>query len=319
MWVSSTHRRRLRCALAVTVRRQLYSRSDGRLGAWGAARPALRAWRRARSSVERRGHPTEGSMKVFVTGGTGYIGSVVSLQLKKAGHDVQALVRNKDKASALQGAGVKLDRKSIQNARELLHGRVGATFIYTSGVWVLGDTAGAVADESTSTNPAQIAAWRPSHEQLTLELSKEGIRAVVVRPGIVYGGARGGIPASMFGSALKQGAAQMIGEGANHWPLVHVEDLAELYVRLVERAPAGSIFHAADASTHTLREIAEAASRAAGKGGKVSALPLDKARQSMGPFADALALDQKLSSEKARTELDWRPRHEDFVAEAPQL
>jgi len=293
-------------------------------------------------------------MKVFVTGGTGYIGSVVSLQLKKAGHDVQALVRNKDKASALQGAGVKLvqgdlgnpagyaaaaygvqaivhcasdpgpqhvelDRKSIQNARELLHGRVGATFIYTSGVWVLGDTAGAVADESTSTNPAQIAAWRPAHEQLTLELAKEGIRAVVVRPGIVYGGARGGIPASMFGSALKQGAAQMIGEGANHWPLVHVEDLAELYVRLVERAPAGSIFHAADASTHTLREIAEAASRAAGKGGKVSALPLDKARQSMGPFADALALDQKLSSEKARTELDWRPRHEDFVAEAPQL
>ena len=293
-------------------------------------------------------------MKVFVTGGTGYIGSAVSLRLKKAGHDVQALVRNKDKASALQGAGVKLvqgdlgnpagyaaaaygvqaivhcasdpgpqhvelDRKSIQNARELLHGRVGATFIYTSGVWVLGDTAGAVADESTSTNPAQIAAWRPAHEQLTLELSKEGIRAVVVRPGIVYGGARGGIPASMFGSALKQGAAQMIGEGANHWPLVHVEDLAELYVRLVERAPAGSIFHAADASTHTLREIAEAASRAAGKGGKVSALPLDKARQSMGPFADALALDQKLSSEKARTELDWRPRHEDFVAEAPQL
>ncbi len=293
-------------------------------------------------------------MKVFVTGGTGYIGSAVSLQLKKAGHDVQALVRNKDKASALQAAGVKLvqgdlgnpagyaaaaygvqaivhcasdpgpqhvelDRKSIQNARELLHGRVGATFIYTSGIWVLGDTAGAVADESTPTNPAQIAAWRPAHEQLTLELSKEGIRAVVARPGIVYGGARGGIPASMFGSALKQGAAQMIGEGANHWPLVHVEDLAELYVRLVERAPAGSIFHAADASTHTLREIAEAASRAAGKGGKVSALPLDKARQSMGPFADALALDQKLSSEKARTELDWRPRHEDFVAEAPQL
>jgi hypothetical protein len=39
----------------------------------------------------------------------------------------------------------------------------------------------------------------------------------------------------------------------------------------------------------------------------------------MGPFADALALDQKVSSEKARTELDWRPRHEDFVAEASQL
>ncbi len=293
-------------------------------------------------------------MKVFVTGGTGYIGSAVSLRLRKAGHDVQALVRNKDKASALQAAGVKLvqgdlgnpagyaaaaygvqaivhcasdpgpqsvelDRKSIQNARELLHGRVGATFIYTSGIWVLGDTAGAVADESSPTNPAKIVAWRPAHEQLALGLSKEGIRAVVVRPGIVYGGARGGIPASLFGTALKQGATQIVGEGANHWPLVHVDDLAELYVRLVERAPAGSVFHATDVSTRTVREIAEAASRAAGKDGKVTALPLDKARSTMGPFADALALDQKVSSEKARTELDWRPRHEDFVAEAPQL
>src|SRR5256714_2847983 len=293
-------------------------------------------------------------MKVFVTGGTGYIGGAVSLRLKKAGHDVQALVRNKEKASALQAAGVKLvqgelgnpagysaaaygaqamvhcasdsgpqsverDRKSIQNARELLHGRVGATFIYTSGIWVLGDTAGAVVDESRPTDPAKMVAWRPAHEQLALELAKEGIRAVVIRPGIVYGGARGGIPASFFGTALKQGATQMVGDGANHWPLVHVDDLAELYVRLVERAPAGSIFHATDASTRTVREIAEAASRAAGKDGKVSVVPLEKARSAMGPFADALALDQKVSSEKARTELDWRPRHEDFVGEAAQL
>ena len=233
-------------------------------------------------------------MKVFVTGGTGYIGSAVALRLKKAGHDVQALVRDKEKGSALQGAGVKLvqgdlanpagysaaaygaqavvhcasdtgaqavelDRKSIQNARELLHGRVGATFIYTSGIWVIGDTGDAVADESRPLNPAKAAAWRPPHEQLALELAKEGIRAVVVRPGIVYGGGRGGIPASFFGTALKQGAAQTVGEGANHWPLVHVDDLAELYVRLVERAPAGSIFHATDASTRTVREIAEAA------------------------------------------------------------
>ena len=122
----------------------------------------------------------------------------------------------------------------------------------------------------------------------------------------------------LFGTASKHGAAQMVGEGANHWPLVHRDDLAELYVRLVERAPAGSIFHATDASTRTLREIADAASKAAGKG-EVVVLPLDKARGQMGPLADALALDQKVSSEKARTELDWRPRHEDFVAEAEKL
>jgi nucleoside-diphosphate-sugar epimerase len=140
----------------------------------------------------------------------------------------------------------------------------------------------------------------------------------VVRPGHVYGGTRGGIPASYFGSALKAGAPQIVGDGANHWPMVHIDDLAELYVRLVERAPSG-VWLAADGSQHTLREVAEAAGKAAGKDGAIVATPLEQARAAMGPVADALALDQRVSSEKARNELDWRPRHESFVAEAAQL
>lgn len=287
-------------------------------------------------------------MKVFLTGGSGYIGSAVALRLKKAGHDVLALVRSEEKGQALKAAGIKLiagdlsnpagyagaawgraavvhaaqeqsaasvelDRKSITSARDLLRGQVGATFIYTSGCWVLGNTEG-VADESSALRPARLVAWRPAHEQLALEMAKDGIRSVVVRPGMVYGGSRGGIPAMFFGTALKTGAAHTFGEGANHWPLVHVDDLAELYVRLVERAPAGSVFNATDASRHTQRELAEAASRAAGKDGKVQAQPLDG-----GPFHEALALDQQISSEKARNDLDWRPRHESFVAEADAL
>jgi nucleoside-diphosphate-sugar epimerase len=286
-------------------------------------------------------------MKIFLTGGSGYIGSAVALRLKKAGHDVLALVRSEEKGKALKEAGLKLvvgdlstpagyaaaaygrhsivhtaidyqhdtaelDRKTIQAARELLSGQVGATFIYTSGCWVNGSTEG-VADETTPLKPVRASAWRVPHEQLALSLAKDGIRAVVVRPGIVYGG-RGGIPAMFFASAKKSGAAQMIGEGANHWPLVHVDDLAELYVRLVERAPAGSIYNAVDASHLTQREVAEAASRAAGKEGKVHASAPDGS-----PYHEALMLDQRLSSEKARNDLDWRPRHESFTAEADQL
>jgi nucleoside-diphosphate-sugar epimerase len=286
-------------------------------------------------------------MKVFLTGGSGYIGQAVALRLKKAGHDVLALVRDESKAAKLKEAGVKLavgnlanpagyagsawgraavvhlaqeyspegpelDKKTIQSARDLLRGQVGATFIYTSGCWVLGTTDG-VADESAPVKPPRMVAWRPAHEKLALDMAKDGIRAVVVRPGVVYGG-KGGLTGLFFGSALKGGAAQTAGDGANHWPMVHVDDLAELYVRLVERAPAGSIYHAVDASQHTQKELAEAASRAAGKDGKIQAQPLDG-----GPFHEALALDQRLSSEKARNDLDWRPRHESFTAEADQL
>jgi nucleoside-diphosphate-sugar epimerase len=286
-------------------------------------------------------------MKVFLTGGSGYIGQAVALRLKKAGHDVLALVRDESKGAKLKEAGVKLakgdlanpagyaagawgraavvhlaqdyspngpelDKKTIQSARDLLRGQVGATFIYTSGCWVLGATDG-VADETAPVKPAKMVAWRPAHEQLALDMAKDGIRAVVVRPGIVYGG-KGGLTGLLFGSAVKNGAAQTVGEGANHWPMVHVDDLAELYVRLVERASAGSIYNAADASQHTQRELAEAASRAAGKDGKVQAQSPDGS-----PLQEALSLDQRISSEKARNDLDWRPRHESFTAEADQL
>ena len=286
-------------------------------------------------------------MKVFLTGGSGYIGSTVALALKKAGHDVLALVRDEAKGQALKAAGVKLvkgelgnpagyagaawgraafvnvaqdyspqgvelDRKTITSAKDLLRGQVGATFIYTSGCWVQGATEG-VADETTPIHPARMVAWRPAHEQLALEMAKDGIRSVVVRPGIVYGG-KGGLTGMFFGTALKTGAAHTIGDGANHWPMVHVDDLAELYVRLVERAPAGSVYHATDASRFTQRELAEAASRAAGKDGKVAAQAPDGT-----PFHEALTLDQRISSEKARNDLDWRPRHESFVAEADPL
>jgi nucleoside-diphosphate-sugar epimerase len=287
-------------------------------------------------------------MKVFLTGGSGYIGSTVALALKKAGHDVLALVRSEAKGEALKKAGVKLaigelanpagyagaawgraafvnvaqdwtpqgpelDRKTIGSARDLLRGQVGATFIYTSGCWVQGPTEG-VADESTTLQPARAVAWRPAHEQAALEMARDGIRSVVIRPGIVYGGARGGIPAMFFGTALKHGAAHTIGAGENHWPMVHVDDLAELYVRLVERAPAGAVYYATDASRLTQREIAEAASRAAGKGGKVQEQPPDGT-----PYQEALTLDQQISSEKARNDLDWRTRHESFPAEAAAL
>jgi len=291
-------------------------------------------------------------MKVFVTGGTGYIGSAVALRLKKAGHDVLALVRSKDKAAHLAAAGIKLvegdlgnpagwapaaygrgavvhcafqqsdngvelDRRTIIAARDLLRGQVGATLVYTSGCWVYGDTA-EVVDETAELNPAKLVGWRPAHEKLALEAAKDGVRSVVVRPGVVYGGASGGIPSGFFSSALK-GSTQAVGDGRNRWPMVHIDDLAELYVRLVERAPAGSIFNAADPSHATVKEIAAAASRAAGKDGEVSFTPLDQARAKMGVFADALCLDQRLSSDKAENELDWRPRHEGFIPEAEEL
>src|SRR5713101_7656740 len=71
----------------------------------------------------------ENFMKVFVTGGTGYIGSAVALRLKKAGHDVLALVRSKEKGAALQAAGVKLVTGELGNPASYAAGAYGSAAV----------------------------------------------------------------------------------------------------------------------------------------------------------------------------------------------
>ena len=52
----------------------------------------------------------------------------------------------------------------------------GKPFVYTSGIWVNGDTGGKVIDESAPYNAAAIVAWRPAHERTVLDAAAQDIR-----------------------------------------------------------------------------------------------------------------------------------------------
>ena len=67
-----------------------------------------------------------------------------------------------------------------------------------------------------------------------LDAASDGLRTVVVRPGIVYGGSRG-IVGDLLQDAAN-GLVRVIGSGDNHWPLVYDRDLGELYLRLATNA-----------------------------------------------------------------------------------
>jgi nucleoside-diphosphate-sugar epimerase len=94
-----------------------------------------------------------------------------------------------------------------------------------------------------------------------------------------------------------------------------VDDLADLYALAVERGPAGALYHAASPHAPAMREIAAAASRAAGGDGRTRALDRDEARARLGFLAGMLALNLRVSAARARDELGWRPHRPSLMDE----
>lgn len=290
-------------------------------------------------------------MRIFLTGATGQIGSAVFEALLRGGHRVVALVRNGESAARITARGgqpvvgdlarpesyreaaegldgyihaaydrsaraVEHDRLTLESLIGLARGRRRAFLVYTSGVWVLGSTSGPAAEDAP-VNPVLHVAWRPAHEQLVLNARRRGVRPAVVRPGVVYGGARG-----VVGDLLKDagnGLIRVVGPGENHWPLVYDRDLGDLFLRIVTDPGAAGIFHANDEGDERVNDLVEAIAEATPRTRPdIRHVPLIEARTKMGDYADALALDQIVRSPRARA-LGWSPSLRSVARNASRL
>ena len=280
-------------------------------------------------------------MRIFLTGATGYVGSAVMDALLRSGHEVTALVRDPEKAEQVSRRSVhpiigELSRPAsyaaaAENADSIVHtalesskrsqkvdrialdtllaaaGRraaagVPARMVYTSNTWVLGEAQGAT--EDTPVNPIPLVSWRPDHERAVLDAERHGVRAIVIRPGVVYGGARG-----IVGDLLKDaanGLVRVVGNGRNHWACIYDRDLADLYVRVATMDDAAGVFHANDEADESVDDIVAAIAEHAKMTPDVRHMPIDEARKKLGPYADALALDQIVRSPRAHA-LGWAP------------
>ncbi|HEY8039169.1 MAG TPA: NAD-dependent epimerase/dehydratase family protein [Polyangiaceae bacterium] len=287
-------------------------------------------------------------MRVFLTGASGYIGSSVARALTRAGHDAVGLVRKPEQAKRLEaheGTAVLGEmgdpgtwREAAGTCGALIHcaadgsasqwdldGRTVDALLaiardagrprrvlYTSGVWVYGTTGNTPADESSPLAPPALNAPRPGIEQRVLAGNAGAVRTLVLRPGCVYGGP-GSLTATWFEAGAKGARARVIGKGTERWAMVHRDDLADAYVRALESPYGGEVFNVVDRSRFTVLDCARAAMGAAGGTGEPELVPLEKARAELGPFADALALDQHVDARKAASLLGWQPRHGGFV------
>lgn len=289
-------------------------------------------------------------MRVFVTGASGYLGSAIAARIARAGHEVFGLTRHEAHAAPIAAAGVHpvvgdVDQPepflaTLRNADAVVHvamaehdadqhdlkalsairdaaldGRV-RRVLYTSNLWVYGDTGAQVVDEDTPLNPVQLVKWRSAHEEFALDLVDHEVDVVVFRPGIAYGEFRG-IVGAMFAMARDEGEVRWPGPGDNAWALVHRDDIAEAYRLALEYARGGERYILADESAVTARQVAEGVARAA----NVPARAWERADvvTTLGAFGEALMTSTRASAARARRELGWTPRHRQFVDEVDLL
>lgn len=287
-------------------------------------------------------------MKIFLTGATGYIGGSVARYLTDFGHEVRGLVRQSDKAQALQEIGISpvqgsLDDAallaeeakaadavihaansdhlaSVQTFLEALKGS-GKAFIHTSGSSVVGDDARGAYErpdifaDDTPYVPMDIRKDRVEiNEIVRIAGVRDGIRTIVFCPTMIYGESLG-LPAKsdqlpkLYAQSRKVGAGAYIGTGLNRWSNVHIRDLAELYRLALEKAPSASYFYAENGEASFV-EIATSISRALGFEGKTQSWPAEDAIAELGDWARfAIGSNSRVRAVNARRLLGWAPQH----------
>jgi nucleoside-diphosphate-sugar epimerase len=283
-------------------------------------------------------------MKVALTGATGFVGSHILTELREHGHEVTALVREDPEVVAAHGATPAVvdlyDRPSVvrllSDADAAIHtaspgdatsadldsavadaavdafAGSGRPYLHISGAWVYGDNS-SISEESPF-NPPALVSWREPIERRVLGASD--MRGVVIVSGVAYGDGGGGLPGLLLGSPRDDaGKLIMLGTGQQHWPTVHVADLADFFRRVLEADSARGYYVVGDGLNPTVAELTEAAAAAVGAPGAVPGSD-DEARARLGDyFAEVLLLDQRTDAAKARAELDWHPSHPGLVDE----
>jgi len=274
--------------------------------------------------------------KVFVFGGAGFIGNAIARAFQLRGYTVYALVRSQQKAKLLQQAecipiiGTAQDSKTWEKAAsncdiiieamgDYQDGAAGVNLqkviqsivkddkkklvIYTSGCWLYGNTLKCVTEDDPGNEVPVMVKSRP-----VIEKAYTDAGGVVVRAACVYG--KQGSLTGMWFKGIKDGKVEFPGSGHNSWALVHLDDLADLYVKIVEHSDKsrGHIFNA-NGSTERVADCIKAAANTTSFKGEIKFVPPSD------PFTTALALDQHLSSKKAITVLNWNPKHT-FIGEA---
>jgi nucleoside-diphosphate-sugar epimerase len=291
-------------------------------------------------------------MHVFVTGGTGLIGSAVVAELLGNGHTVLALARSDASTLAVEAAGAEtlrggladLDtlRAGTAQADGVIHLAFGNDFssadalargvaeesaaIATLSEALVGSDRPFVTVSGTPYVPGRVSTetdplptdgpvgGRGRAVTAALGLASRGVRSTAVRmPRTVHNEGKGGFAGMLTDVARRTSVSGYPGDGAQRWPAVHVLDAAVLFRLALELAPAGTSWHAVADEGDAVRDIAAVI-------GQRLRLPVEAVTQeTYGTLGPIFATDQPSSSTHTREVLGWKPTHPSLLEDLQNI
>jgi nucleoside-diphosphate-sugar epimerase len=288
-------------------------------------------------------------MRVFVTGGSGFIGSAVVPELLEAGHRVVALARSDAAAAALTAAGAEVRRGSLEDLDVLRAGAAasdgvihmgfihdfgnfahsvgvddraiqtlggalegtGKPFVVSAGV--LNFAGGVLTERDEPSIPPPFSA-RHDNVKRALAFAARGVRISIMRLSpTVHGRGDHGFMPLLVAAARQKGVSGFLGDGQNRWPAIHRLDAARLFRLALEKAPAGAAIHGVGEEGVRIRDVAEVIGRHLGV--PVRAIAPDEAPAHFGFLAGIVGLDSPASNALTRETLGWEPRHPGLIAD----
>jgi nucleoside-diphosphate-sugar epimerase len=256
-------------------------------------------------------------MQIFITSATGYVGAAVCARLRAQGHSITALARTSTSERRLRTAGIqavlgdlaRVDtyRDAVANADVVVH----TAFEYSA------DGAENLELDQQATRALSGGrrliytsnGYRPrcATERVVLE---SGTMNSVLRLGMVYGGTGGGTIASLFDSARRSRQLPYLRDAAeNRWSLIHLDDLAVLYARIVA-APVSGVFDAVDGHPLTVRQAFERVGAVCGVPASMQGeIAVNSALEAH--TIEVMHLDVALLSTRAQ-EIGWSPGYRTF-------
>ena len=251
-------------------------------------------------------------MKILVTGGSGYFGSLLIDKLLEKGFDVGSLdikipntlpngvmfheidIRDMDSLKKClwnydlifhNVAQVPLTKSNrlfweinVEGTKNICEASINSNvkkIVYTSSSAIYGVPKNNPVDENTIPTPGEAyGRAKLEAEKICANYSKHGLNVAIIRPRTILGHGRLGVFSILFKWVSEGGNIPVLDNGDNIYQFVHADDLADACILASENNQVLSYYNIGASEYSTMREALENLCKYAATGSRVYSLPL---------------------------------------------